>query len=104
MNPETMNVMAALALKVPVDNVTVNTNPASDALPVALLGAVIVTLGDVAVMPDPTSVMTTLPPVGVGEVGVSVTDIVTDAAPATALLRVMAGRLAPRFPGAVIAT
>jgi len=48
--------------------------------------------GEVArAKPDPTSVMTTLLPVGDAVVGVSVTDMVTDVAPALELLRVMAG-------------
>ena len=92
-------------VKVPAVNVTVNTNPVSEAVPVALDGAVIVTVGaglDAREMPDPTRVMTTLPLVGVVVAGVSETDKVTDVAPATALLSVMAGWLAPRPPGAVI--
>jgi len=40
---------------------------------------------------DPKSVMRTMPPIGIGVVGVSVTVMVTDVAPATVLLRVMAG-------------
>ncbi len=93
-------------VKVPVVNVTVNTNPVSEAVPAAFAGAVIVTVGaglDARVMPDPWRVMTTLPLAGVVVAGVSETDKVTDADPLTVLLRVMAGLLAPRLPGAVIA-
>jgi len=94
MNPETVKWITALAMKSPDNNVTVSTNPLSDALPVAPDGAMNVTTGagEVArAKPDPTSVMTTLLPVGDAVVGVSVTDMVTDVAPALELLRVMAG-------------
>ena len=93
-------------VKVPAVTVTVNTNPASEAVPAAPTGAENATVGAglvARVMPDPTRVMTTLPLAGVTDCGVSETDKLTDADPATVLLRVMAGLLAPRPPGAVIA-
>ncbi len=96
-----VNAISWPPVKVPAVKVTVNTNPASAAVPVALDGAVIVTVGaglDARVMPDPWRVMTTLPLTGVVDAGVSETVRVTDADPATELLRVMAGLLDPRFP------
>ena len=93
-NPETVKLTAALVFKVPDSNVTVSTNPASDALPVAPNGATNETTGagEVAsVNPDPASVMTTLPPACNAVAGVSATFMVTDVAAALTLLRVMAG-------------
>ena len=88
--PEILNVMGAPPVKVP-DIVMVKISPASDALPDAPDGAENATTGDVKAMPVPWSVMTSLPPVGTVVAGVSVTDKVTDEAPAIVLLRVMAG-------------
>ena len=87
-----VNVIAAPAEKPPTKViVTVRTWPTIAAVAVGVAdGAVNVTTGEVRVT-VPTSVMMTLPPDGVAVAGVSVTDMVTDADPATALLRVMAG-------------
>jgi hypothetical protein len=85
-------------VKVP-DIVMVKTCPASAAVPDAPdAGAVNVTTGDAKAMPAPWSVMTSFPPVGTVLAGVSVTDMVTEEAPATVLLKVMAGSADPRFP------
>ena len=107
--PETVNKIAALALKVP-DNIVIvkrkqgmlwsNESPhqpncsSLDALPVAPDGALNVTTGAgqfTRANPAPTSVMIRLPPVGIAVVGVNATVMVTPAAAATVLLRVTVG-------------
>ena len=98
--PETVNAIAALALKVPDNNVMVSTIPLSDALPVAPDGALNATTGagEVArARPAPTSVITTLPPAGTVVAGVHVTDMVTLVAAALASLRAMVGLAVPRL-------
>ena len=113
--PETVNLIAALALKVP-DNIVIvkrkqgmlwsnelphQTNCSSlDALPVAPDGALNATTGagEVArAKPAPTSVITTLPPAGTEVAGVHVTDMVTLVAAALAMLKVMVGLAMPRL-------
>ena len=66
--------------------------PRLDALPVAPAGALNVTVGEFArANPAPTSWISTRPPVGIAVVGVNATVMVTPAAAATVLLRVMVG-------------
>ncbi len=100
-NPGMVNVIAAPALNVPADIVTVKTAPARAAAPAGLplLGAVKATFTlPVRAKPDPESVMTILPVDATADSGVRETVMVTPVAPLAWLLRVIAGDAVPRLP------
>jgi hypothetical protein len=99
-NPLMVNVMGWPAANVPNANDTVKTNG-----PAPLRAAVPcpgprenMTLELPRAMPAPLSVMMILPGLGIDDEGVIATVMVTDVAPLITLLRVMAGKLLPRFP------
>ena len=97
-NPGMVNVIAAPALKLPADIVTVKTAPERAAAPAGLpeLGAVKTTLGvPERAKPDPAIVMMTLPLFATAPAGVRETVMVTPVAPLAWLLRVMAVPSAP---------
>ena len=103
-NPGMVNVIGWPPVKLPALNETVKTNgpvPDSAAVPAApAAGAVNVRAAVpefARAKPAPLSVMTSLPLAATSVTGVSVTLMVTAAAPFATLLRVMAGALAPRL-------
>ncbi len=95
------NVSARPPVKVPAVNVTVNTPAAEmEAVP-APPGPPVVNVrvpGAATANPAPLSVMMMLPVVGIVVVGVRVTVMMTPVAPLAALLRVIAGLVAPSDP------
>ena len=102
-NPGMVNVIAWPPVNVPVVNETVKTYgpvPDSAAVPAApAAGAVNVRAAVpefARARPAPVTVMTILPVLATNVTGVSVTLMVTDAAPFATLLRVMAGCDVPR--------
>ncbi len=99
--PGMVNTRAAPPVNVPAVIVTVNTPAAEmEAVPVAPgPPAMKVRMpGAAMASPAPLSVMMILPSVGIRVVGMRFTVMTTPPAPLTALLRVTAGLVAPRFP------
>ena len=100
-NPGIVNVIAAPALNVPADIVTVKTCPERAAAPAGLpeLGAVKTTFTvPERAKPDPAIVMTILPLDATADSGVRETVMVTPVAPLAWLLREIAGDAVPRLP------
>ena len=103
-SPGMVNLIGWPPVNAPAVNDTVKTNgpaPESAAVPAApLAGAANVTAAApefARARPAPVSVTTILPSLSTYDAGASVMLMVTDVAPFATLLRVMAGKLAPRL-------